>query len=240
MEETVKSIKSLPENIAETVDINSLKPHPRNYQEHPEDELEHIIESIQTNGVYRNIVVARDGTILAGHGVVKAARKMGLKEIPVVRLDVDPDDPKALKVLTGDNEIGHLAERDDRLLSELLKEIKENDPTALLGTGYDEMMLANLVMITRPESEIADFNEAAEWVGLPEYEPKEEPLKLTISFRNEQDREDFVEMFQIEILKKEAKTWMTWYPPKEKVDARSVRFEVDGEEVSEPEEGGDE
>ncbi len=229
------SLSAVPDNAIEVVPIDAVKPHPRNYQGHPDDEIEHIIESIKANGLYRNVVIARDGTLLAGHGVVQAARKMGLKEIPVVRLDLSPYEPKALKVLTGDNEISHLAERDDRLLSELLKEINEQDVSGLLGTGYDGMMLANLVMVTRHEHEIADINEAAEWVGLPDYEPKIEPLKLTISFENEEARDQFVEETGLQVVKRDNKTWSTWWPAREAFDAASARF-ISGE--GETEAGG--
>ena len=73
----------------ELVEIAQLKPHPRNYRDHPDDQLEHLVQSIKDNGFYRNAVVSRDSVILAGHGVVKAAQKIGLKEIPVIRLDVE-------------------------------------------------------------------------------------------------------------------------------------------------------
>lgn len=52
----------------EHVDPKRLKPHPRNYRGHPDDQLAHIERSIRDNGVYRNVLVARDYTILAGHG----------------------------------------------------------------------------------------------------------------------------------------------------------------------------
>jgi hypothetical protein len=48
----------------EIVALSSLRPHPRNYREHPEDQIEHLMQSIRANGFYRNIVVARDGTII--------------------------------------------------------------------------------------------------------------------------------------------------------------------------------
>src|SRR3990167_9280069 len=209
----------------EIIAISELYPHPRNYQAHPDDEVEHLIESITENGIYKNIVIARDGTILAGHGVVQAAKKMGKEAIPVIRLDLDPYEPRALKVLAGDNEIRHLAEIDDRALSELLKEIKERDDNGLLGTGYDEMMLANLIFVTRPQSEIQDFNEAAEWVGMPEYEPKVEPLKIMLQFHNEEDRNTFAEQHGLIFIKKERDTWSSWWPPREREDLRSVIFE---------------
>lgn len=206
----------------ELVDIADLVPHPRNYQEHPADQLEHIKRSITENGIYRNIVISRDNVVLAGHGVVVAAKALGMTEIPVVRLDIDSNDPRALKVVVGDNEISHLANVDDRMLSEILKDINDAEGVDLEGTGYDEMMLANLVLVTRPESEIADFDEAAEWVGMPEYEAAFEPIKMIVNFENEQDRAEFARVLGIKITDK---TKSIWFPDRPKDDVSSVRFE---------------
>tara|TARA_R100000700_G_scaffold39541_1_gene52605 strand:- start:951 stop:1592 length:642 start_codon:yes stop_codon:yes gene_type:complete len=205
----------------EHIPIADLKPHPQNYREHPDDQLEHIMNSIKSNGYYRNVVVANDNTILAGHGVVKASKKMDLKTVPVVRLEVEPDSPQAKKVLTGDNEIAHLGEIDDRLLSEILKDVKDSAEDGLLGTGYDEKMLANLVMVTRPQSEIEDFNAAAEWVGMPDYDEESEQIKITVNFLNETDMNKFFEI--LDIPKKDLTR--VWYPAKPKDDMKSVKFE---------------
>jgi ParB family chromosome partitioning protein len=97
--------------------LEDLKEHPRNYRVHPQDQIDHIKASIQEHGVYRNVVVARDNTILAGHGVVKALRQLGVVAGPVAVMDLDPNDPRALKLLAGDNEVEHLAEQDDRVLT---------------------------------------------------------------------------------------------------------------------------
>ena len=181
-----------PAQTIETVEIKTLKPHERNYRDHPDDQVDHIISSIKKNGVYRNIVVAKEYTILAGHGVVKALKKLKMKKAPVIRLNISPDSPQALKILTGDNEIGHLGLIDDRLLTELLKEIKEVDPDGLIGTGFDEMMLANIAMVTRNSSEIRNFEEAAEWLGMPEYDAGEKEFRLTIKFMSMEDRRRFI------------------------------------------------
>ena len=206
----------------EYVAVSELKPHPKNYREHPDDQLDHIVQSIKDNGHYRNVVIAKDNIILAGHGVVKASNKMGLKTIPVVRLDVPHTNKKAMKVLTGDNEIAHLGIVDDRLLSELLKEIKDSDITGLLGTGYDDAMLANLVMVSRPASEIEDFDAAAEWVGMPEYEKGEKPLQLIINFANAEDREKFAKLVGSPVTDK---TKSIWFPHRDKDDESSLRLE---------------
>jgi hypothetical protein len=213
--------------VAEVVEASALKAHPRNYKTHPDDQLEHIAESIRQHGYYKNIVVARDGTILAGHGVWEAAtKKLGHDRIPVRRLKLDPNSPAALKIVAADNELGLFAERDDRKLTEMLREIKDADTTGLLGTGYDDKMLAALLLNTRPASEIRSIDEAAEWTGMPDYEPGGIPIKLVITFKNEKERKKFVDEQKMKIDKIAGLTWSTRWPWTEREDASSVRFET--------------
>jgi hypothetical protein len=205
--------------------VAELKPHPKNYREHPDDQLDHICKSIEQHGFYRNIVVSKDNYILAGHGVCKGAARLGFDVVPVVELDVDHDSPGALKLLAGDNEIGKFAEVDDRALSDLLKDIHELDIDGLMGTGFDEMMLANLVIATRTADEIEDFDAAAEWVGMPEYEPEPDKFKLMMFFDSTEEREKFCEANKIKTSKKFRKTWSAWWPPRERQDQNSVEWE---------------
>lgn len=213
--------------VMERVDIKSLKPHPRNYQEHPDDQLDHIIKSIEAHGFYRNIVVARDNTILAGHGVVKAATKMGKKRIPVIRLDIEADDPRALKVMTSDNEINNLADVDDRALTEMLREIMLDDSQGLGGTGFDAEQLAALTMVTRHKSEIEDKNAAAEWLGMPEFEQADKVYKVVVNFESLEDRQAFAEYVGQKFTDK---TNSIWFPFKEKRDIMSLKFDYDDAE----------
>lgn len=212
------------------VPVADLLPHPRNYREHPQAQIDHLVQSMRDHGFYRNVVIARDGkTILAGHGVAKAALQAGLEKILAVRLDLDPNEPRALKLVAADNEIARLAEVDDRALTELLKDIKDGDASGLLGTGFDDAMLANLLMVTRPQSEIRDINEAAEWVGMPEYEDGGIPIKLVVSFKTEEDRDEFVKSSRITADKRAGLTWSARWPFTQRVDAASVRFLEDGD-----------
>lgn len=206
---------------AELVSVKDLKPHPRNYQTHPEFQIRHIKKSIQDHGFYRNVVVAKDLTILAGHGVVEAATSLGINQIPVHIVDVEPDEPKALQILTGDNEINNLAVVNDRLLTELLKEIvSQSDLEGLAGTGFDEAQLTSLVMISRPAAEIRDINEAAEWIGMPDYEPAPQVHKTTVSFDTEDDMKDFFKFLGYDRPHKSI-----WYPQKARDDVKSVRLQ---------------
>jgi hypothetical protein len=213
--------------IIEEVPLDQLKPHPRNYRSHPEDEIEHLVESIRANGIYRNIVIACEGTILAGLGVTLAARKAGYISVPVYRAPFGPDDPRAIKLLVADNEISHLAENDDRLLTELLRELEESQ-IGLLGTGYDEMMLANLVYVTRPASEIADLDAAAQWVGMPEYdmESKIGRLEIIVNFANEEDRKEFCRLLGLNAstIPTQGTGRSIWWPKRINKDVSALRF----------------
>lgn len=210
----------------ETVAVADLKDHPRNYRQHPDDQIEHLMQSIRENGVYRNIVVARDNTVLAGHGVLIALRRMGIEEVDVRRLDLDPLEPRAMKVLTGDNEISHLGVIDDRMLTEILKDIHDQSESGLEGTGFDEGMLANLLFITRPATEIQSKDEAAEWVGMPEYEPGKRLIRFLVLFEDDAAIGDFAERLGINLSIKPG-VWASsiWWPPKEIEDPSSLRFE---------------
>jgi hypothetical protein len=216
--------------VAELVKLSSLKEHPKNYRNHTQDQLEHIKSSIQTHGYYKNVITANDGTILAGHGVIKACKELKLDTIPIVRLNIKPDSMRAMKILTGDNEISKLGEVDDRLLSEILKDISK-DEDGLLGTGFDEKQLANLVFVTRDASEIKDFNAAAEWLGMPEYDLEDESMKsepvIMISFKNCEDRDRFIKETGLKFLYKQGnKRWSTMWPFEGRKDKKSVKFEA--------------
>lgn len=209
----------------EVVKVASLKPHERNYRSHPEDQLIHLESSLREFGVYRNVVVARDGTILAGHGIVEAAKRLGLDEIRVARLDVGPDDPAAIRVLTGDNELARFAESNDRLLAELLRDLREAEG-GLLGTGYDDAMLANLVYVTRPREEISTEGDAAAWTGLPDFGQTSMPLRVIVSFDNAEDRSAFLTLIGVETVhKKTHETLSVWWPERPREDLSSLRFE---------------
>jgi hypothetical protein len=220
---TLTAADFLPELAA----VDALTPHPRNYRAHPDDQLDHIARSIELHGFYRNVVVARDDTILAGHGVVLAARRLGRDTIPVYRLDVEPDSTAAMQVLAGDNEMGNLADIDDRALSELLRELAQDDLANLLGTGFDELSLAALAMVTRPASELADLDEAGEWLGLPGFERPDDTPTLLVKFDSDDDRARFLAEigYGADRVSRIGGGHTIWWPDRPLNDLTSLRFQ---------------
>jgi hypothetical protein len=214
----------LPE--PELVSLDQLKPHPRNYREHPDDQLDHIEASLRQNGQYRNIVCAKDWTILAGHGVHKTmVERLKWKEARVIRLPISPNGAAALRVLAGDNETGRRAIVDDRALSMILKEVGQADVDGLKGTGYDERMLANLLYVTRNGDEIASFDAAAAWAGMPDHDPGPTKWACVVAFESEEARAAFLEEAGVGLMRARegARVWSGVYPARPHDDLRSVK-----------------
>tara|TARA_R100000655_G_scaffold93664_1_gene134967 strand:- start:1761 stop:2795 length:1035 start_codon:yes stop_codon:yes gene_type:complete len=213
------------ETKAQQVSLDKIKPHPRNYKSHPPEQLEHLKKSIEENGIYRNILVAEDYTILAGHGVVEAAVALGLTSVPILRINISPNDPKALKLLTADNEVSHLAESNMREMSEILKELLVEDD--LLGTGYDKQKLENLLLVSRSKDELKAVKEEEGWGDYMDFDPLKPAIKLVINFENENDRQDFAKTIGAQITEK---TKFLWWPFKEKQKHAHLEYQLDESE----------
>ena len=219
--------KPKPVEIPKTTTVLTarLKPHPRNYRKHGEEQITHLMESLRANAFYRNAVIAKDSTILAGHGIIEAAVRLGMERVSVVRLPLDPMSPQALKILASDNTLSLFAEDDDRMLTDLLRDVKEGD--SLLGTGYSDQALAALVMVTRPASEIADFDAAAEWTGMPEFEHAPTNIQIVIRCDTEQDRTDVLALLDVpeKHIRHGREIWSLRWPTRGQDDVASLVFE---------------
>ena len=145
----------------ELTPLAELRRHPRNYRQHPPAQIEHLTESFRAFGVLPTTVAARDGTILGGHGVMITAQRLGLEAIPVTRLDLDPDEPLALKLMAALNFSDKLALDDESALLALLSEVAERDGSSLLGSGWEDRDLAKLAakLSATPPEDFADYDE---------------------------------------------------------------------------------
>lgn len=123
-----------------------------NIQQHPENDnngdVDEIVTSMLTNGVYRPIYVSRrTNYIVAGNHTYLALLELGAKFVPVVWLDLTP--AGELRVLIADNQIARLARREDEQTASLLQQIAdiEEKPLELVipGTGISERELTRLL-----------------------------------------------------------------------------------------------
>src|SRR6476660_4001877 len=63
-----------------------LIPSPRNARTHSDTQVAEIAGSIRTFGFTNPILIGEEGDVIAGHGRLAAARRLGLSEVPVIRL----------------------------------------------------------------------------------------------------------------------------------------------------------
>lgn len=117
----------------EYVDISDLKPNPRNPNVHSEEQIERLAKIIKYQGWRLPIIVSRrSGYIVAGHGRLMAAHKLGLKEVPVSYQDfLSEDQEKAF--LVSDNAIAAWAELDFSIINLELESFDPQFDLELLG-----------------------------------------------------------------------------------------------------------
>lgn len=99
-----------------------------------DDAVDAVAESIKQFGFKQPIVVDKDNVIIAGHTRYKAAKKLGLKEVPcVVATDLTDAQVKAYRL--ADNKTAELAYWDDELLDKELGNL--GDEFDLRQLGFD-------------------------------------------------------------------------------------------------------
>lgn len=111
------------------VKIADLQPHKDNYNRHPDTQIEELGKSLEMFGQFKNIVVSQ-GKIIAGHGLVEAAKRKGLNEIDaLVMNDLTEEQQQALMI--ADNVLPTLATPDLTALQSLLKSLSCDVPGIL-------------------------------------------------------------------------------------------------------------
>jgi len=133
--------------------IGSLRPHPRNYRRHPEHQLAVLRDSLRIHGQQKPVVITPDGTILAGHALVEAAKAEGWSQVAVHIYDGPY--PDAFLIL--DNRANELAENDGEALLALLREAQQEDILPAVGYG-EEDILALLAEVNAAHPRGEDFD----------------------------------------------------------------------------------
>lgn len=115
----------------EQTELSELKPYEKNPRINT-DAVDRVAKSITDHGFTNPIITNKDGVILAGHTRYLAAKKLGLKKVPVLRLNVDNE--RAYRI--ADNRTGEFSTWDFDLLVDELVQIKEEGVEIEL-TGFD-------------------------------------------------------------------------------------------------------
>jgi len=115
----------LTEIVNSVIPIEAIKPHPRNYREHPDPQIKKLKASHERFSQYRSVVVwQRPGgqyIQVAGHGIVQAMRERGVTR---VRADILPESTLQEDIdgiLAADNLLSNEAVDDESILVQLLQ-----------------------------------------------------------------------------------------------------------------------
>ena len=130
---------------AKTADLN---PYANNANQHSDEQIKQIAESIKVFGFMNPIIVDAKGMILAGHGRLLAAQQLGLVNVPVLEAKHLTESQKQAYILA-DNQLAHNAYWDTGLLKIELTALMDADfDLAILG--FDEDFVAELITDSLP------------------------------------------------------------------------------------------
>ena len=116
-----------------------LIPYANNSRVHSDEQVNQIASSIKEFGFLNPIIVDGDNGIIAGHGRVMAANKLGIKELPCVDASHLSEAQKKAYVIA-DNKLALNAEWDFDLLKIEIESLQEDDfKLDLLGFDVDEL-----------------------------------------------------------------------------------------------------
>ncbi len=120
--------------------INDLIPYARNSRTHSEEQVTQIASSIKEFGFTNPIIIDEQGGIIAGHGRVMAAKKLGIKEVPCVQVNGWTEAQKKAYVIA-DNKLALNAGWDEKMLSLEFDELQElGFDLSLTGFSKDEIL----------------------------------------------------------------------------------------------------
>ena len=116
-------------------DIDLLIPYARNSRTHSDAQVTKIASSIKEFGFLNPVIIDKDNGIIAGHGRVMAAKKLGMKQVPVLLADHLTEAQKRAYVIA-DNRLALDAEWDEEMLKVEIAELEDLGFNLEL-TGFD-------------------------------------------------------------------------------------------------------
>ena len=119
--------------------VDKLIPYARNSRTHNDEQVAQIMASIKEFGFTNPILIGSDNVIIAGHGRLLAAQRLGMTEVPVIVLpDLTETQRRALVI--ADNRIALNAGWDEKMLALEIGELKDEDfDLTNLGFTDDEL-----------------------------------------------------------------------------------------------------
>ena len=148
----------------QSLGIEKLKDNERNTRVHSDEQIEQIVASINEFGFTNPILIDEKNVLLAGHGRLLAARKIGLKKVPIIRLENLTEKQKRAYVIA-DNKLALNSEWNDSLLQMEMQELHNMD-FDLTKLGWSDTEISSFVGWDIDEFNIEKDFEGAREIGL--------------------------------------------------------------------------
>ena len=136
------------------IELSKLRPYKRNARIHTKKQIRQIADSIRTFGFTSPIMIDIEGTILAGHARVEAAKLVGMDRVPYVRLESMTAAQQRAYVLAH-NKLAANATWDEQMLAEELRDLRLDFNFDLNVTGFSVPETDGLIEGLTPE-ELSD------------------------------------------------------------------------------------
>jgi len=156
----------------EQIPTADLIPYARNTRTHSPEQVAQIAGSIREFGFTNPVLIDSENGIIAGHGRIMAAQKLGLKDIPCIRLAHLTDTQKRAYIIA-DNKLALNAGWDEEMLGLELSDLRELDFDLDL-TGFDGAEIEAALNPPELDSDESDADLYSHKVETPIYEPKGE------------------------------------------------------------------
>ena len=167
MAEAIEKVKGAGK--IERIAVETLLPYAKNSRTHSDEQVAQIAASIKEFGFNNPILIDKENTIIAGHGRLMAARRVGMADVPCIRLGHLTETQRKAYIIA-DNRLALNAGWDNELLTIELNDLLE-DGFALDILGFDADELKNLLDTVKPTEGLTDEDAVPE---VPE-EPKTKP-----------------------------------------------------------------
>jgi len=124
-------------NKIQQIKIADLKLNEKNPRKN-DKAVDYLVKSIKQFGFNNPVLIDKDNLVIAGHTRIKAAAKLQMEELPCIRLD-HLNKKQADAYMIADNKLNELADWDEQLLRDLLKDLPETLDIEALGFSIEEM-----------------------------------------------------------------------------------------------------
>ena len=128
----------------EMIATELLMPYAKNSRTHSDEQVAQVAASIKEFGFTNPILIDSQNAIIAGHGRLKASQRLGLSEVPCIRLEHLTESQKRAYVIA-DNKLALNAGWDDELLALELGDLKD-DGFDISLTGFTDEELKSLLI----------------------------------------------------------------------------------------------